>query len=460
MLPKSLSLRLLIVTSVWTVFALVLTGIVLSTVFRRGTEQNFENLLLAHAYNLMGAIDVKSDGNISGVPNLGDPRFLSPLSGWYWTVSTAEEPGIPLINSTSISGDTIEVKGTNELPFNDQFRRSYRWQEENGDSVQRLEAQLFLGEGDTLYQISLAGNRDDMESAIQQFNNSLWLFFCLFGIGTLLATFFINKLGLRPLLEAKRALADVREGRSKNLDGVFPTEIDPLVNEINALIGANQSVIERSRTQVGNLAHALKTPLAVIVNELRKPDERTNERIGSQTEAMQSHIQKYLQRARVAAQQGVLTMRTPVEPVLQSLIRVMAKLSPSLNFELVVDFPDAIFLGEKQDLEELLGNLLENASRFAANGVRAKISYREDGIHGRPAFIIAVDDDGPGMPKESLNEALERGKRLDESQPGSGLGLSIVQDIVSEYGGDLQLGESDLGGLCVAIYLPSKADAG
>ena len=454
LLPNSLAFRLLAITATWTIFALIITGLLLSAYFRQNTERDFQSLLLAHTYNLMGAIDADDLGKISGAPNLGDPRFLQPLSGWYWSVATANNPGTPLLHSDSIGGDELEVPSEEQKPFNDEFQRLSEVTDEAGNSIQRLEAQLLVGDSGTLFQVMVAGNKRAVESAVEQFQRTLVLFFCLFGLGTILATYFVIRFGLRPLTKAAESLHDVREGRVETLQGEFPDEIQPLANEINALINANKSVVERARTQVGNLAHALKTPLAVIMNETRKPDKSTAETISEQAQLMRSQVQTYLDRARIAAQRGVPGGRVEIEPVLERMLRVMTKLNPSIDFELKVNAPKLSFKGEEQDLEEAMGNLLENASRFSNGVVQVEAIALETQKSVAAQIQITVDDDGSGLSKEERDQALLRGIRLDETQPGSGLGLSIVRDIVSEYGGDFQLQESDLGGLRAVLILP------
>ncbi len=452
-LPNSLSSRLLAITAVWTILALLVTGLTLSTLFRQNAQRNFDNLLLAHVYNLMGAIDVDGRGELQGTPNLGDPRFLTPLSGWYWAVSRAAEPGTPLLHSASISGEPLSVPTVQSAPFSEAFRRTYRVPGPNSQEVQRLEAQLFVGEEDTLFQVMVGVSRDSLEESIADFNRSLLFFFSLFGLGTIIATFFVIRLGLRPLDRAAQALGDVREGRDDRITGAYPKEITPLVDEINGLIDANRSVVERARTQVGNLAHALKTPLAVIGNEIRGNGELSSEIVSEQTDAMQNQIETYLNRARIAAQVGTIAARTEVTPVIERLVRVMKKLSPHLNFSTDIN-SDFLFAGEEQDLEEILGNLLENASNHAASEVRLSVSTGTINAGRREALALTVEDDGPGVSEEQRGEILKRGKRLDESVPGTGLGLSIVKDITEEYRGALSLDDSALGGLSVAVMLP------
>lgn len=441
-------------TAVWTFVALLGTGLILSTIFRGNTQRDFERLLEAHAFNLMGAIIVNDTGELSGAPNMGDPRFQTPLSGWHWSVVTAQEPGNLLLHSQSVSGDIADMPPVVDAPFDEQFRRLSTVIDPNGNILRQLEAQLYVGEGETLYQVLVAGNTSDIEEAVRNFNRTLWLFFVLFGTGTVLATFFVIRIGLRPLRAATTALHDVREGKKDNLDGQYPVEIQPLAGEINALISTNRSIVERARTQVGNLAHALKTPLAVIVNEVRASNDKKSSLIGEQADLMKSQVQTYLDRARIAAQRDVIVSRTPLLPVLEKLVRVMRKLSPQVEFDIETSDPSMAFRGEEQDVEEIFGNLLENASRFARRKVTIRVADHNEAAGGAAQMRIEVCDDGPGLSPEDRKKALKRGIRIDESQPGSGLGLSIVRDITTEYGGDFRLEESASGGLKAVVILP------
>ncbi|MEE9314639.1 MAG: HAMP domain-containing sensor histidine kinase [Rhizobiaceae bacterium] len=452
MAPRSLASRLLVVMGLWLTVALLVTGILLSTLFRNNAESNFQGLLLAHAYNLMGAIDINDKGELTGTPNLGDPRFLTPLSGWYWSVSAAKTPQVPALHSASITDEKLGIPSTNDKPFNKLFRRTYDVNNGPEITIQHLEAQLYLGESDTLYQVLVAGNKSKIEEAISDFNRTLLMFFTAFGLGTILASYFAIRFGLKPLGETARALHEIRDGKSEVLQGTFPREIEPLAEEINALIEANKSVTERARTQVGNLAHALKTPLAVIQNEVRKPNKGLAKKVDEQTKIMQSQITTYLDRARIAAQRGVIGHRTPVTPIVEKIARVVQKLSPDIKVNWKSNEEEIVFKGEEQDLEEVVGNLLENAARFAKSEVVLTLSP----VFGKKVefFQLVIEDDGPGISENNRNMAMQRGKRLDETNPGSGLGLSIVQDIASEYGGNFELTKSSSGGLRAVVFLP------
>jgi len=235
----------------------------------------------------------------------------------------------------------------------------------------------------------------------------------------------------------------------------------PIFTDINARIDSNRRIVDRARMQVGDLARSLKTPLAVLLNEARTLDQGHRELMKSQAEAMQAQVQSYLNRARIAAQRESVLVRTEAEPVLERLARVMRRLNPDKEFHLSVA-PGSVLAMEQQDVEETVGNLLENAARFCRTGVwitaapaaDPRGSVETDGVR-RTWLEISVEDDGPGLDPEQVGEAMKRGRRLDESRPGAGLGLSIVREIAGEYQGTFDLGRGRLGGLRAMLLLPS-----
>ncbi|MGQ2931893.1 MAG: ATP-binding protein, partial [Sphingopyxis sp.] len=239
-------------------------------------------------------------------------------------------------------------------------------------------------------------------------------------------------------------------------DGSFPAEIAPLADETNALIESNRRIVERSGTQVGNLAHSLKTPLAVLLNEGAAMGGQKGGLIVDQATAMQSQVEHYLQRARVAAQRDSVLFRTPVVATLERLVRVLSKLNRHLDISLDAPEDEIVFSGEKEDFEELVGNLLENATKWGRSAVT--VSVRRDGDDRKPGFVLTIEDDGPGIPEDQARLAMKRGQRLDETKPGTGLGLAIVADLVKEYGGSFELGRSGEGGLRAVIRLQRQRD--
>jgi len=213
---------MLAITVVWTVSALLITGIILTTLYEKASQRDFRDILLAHTYGVMGAIDVASDGSLTGQPNLGDPRFLTPLSGWHWSVSEAKNPQKLLLFSPSISGEATQIPSTQNVGFDESFRRTFEL-----DGQQYLESQLFLGEKDILYVVSIAASRQGLVRNVSNFRNSLFLFLSVFGFGTIIATYVVIVLGLRPLRQAQEKLSEVREGKADKIEGVYPEEVQP-----------------------------------------------------------------------------------------------------------------------------------------------------------------------------------------------------------------------------------------
>jgi signal transduction histidine kinase len=250
----------------------------------------------------------------------------------------------------------------------------------------------------------------------------------------------------------QRELASIRRGEQERIMGGYPSEVAPLAEELNLLISANRDILERARTQVGNLAHALKTPLSVIVNEADAAPGQLAQKVQEQAQIMRDQISFYLDRARAAARGGALGAATPVAPSIEALLRAFSKIygDKGVIFSGGAD-PQLRFLGERQDLEEMIGNLLDNAGKWAKTHVTIDVSIE---AASRPALRVVIDDDGPGLAPHLRMTATQRGRRLDETKPGSGLGLSIVVDLAAAYGGSLQLNDSPTGGLRAELRLP------
>lgn len=448
LLPNSLTLRAVLLSTLWAALSLVLVASVITTLYRSAAEKSYGDLLSAQLFNLIAATGLDANGALSGNPDLGDIRYQQPKSGWYWSVEPTTPKVTGALKSLSLDGEMVGTADIRDKPFDQDFRRNYTVEGLDGESVDVFETEVTLGADDQIARFRVMGNHNEFEAGITDFSRTLYLYLFLFGVGSIAGNVFAILAGLRPLKQARQALTAVREGKAHRLDGEFPQEIAPLASEMNALIENNRRIVERSRTQVGNLAHSLKTPLSVIANESRDIGGRSGKLVGEQAQAMQTQIQHYLQRARVAAQRDSVVFRAPVAPILERLLRVMRKLDPNKDFRLAGSEPDLLFAGESEDLEEILGNLLENASKWGRKAVGISV---EAGAH---QFTLSIGDDGPGLTPEQMAEALKRGRRLDETKPGTGLGLSIVADTVKEYGGDLRLGKSPLGGLEVRFSLP------
>jgi signal transduction histidine kinase len=272
------------------------------------------------------------------------------------------------------------------------------------------------------------------------------------GLGLLVATFFQVRFGLSPLRTMRQNLAEIRSGEAEQLEGELPEEIRPLQQELNALIQSNREIVDRARTHVGNLAHALKTPLTVISNEARAHEGPLSSKVIEQAQIMRTQITHHLDRARVAARSSVIGDTTDVDGVLQALKRTVDRLYEERGLDVeVASISGLKFQGEKQDFEEMVGNLLDNACKWARSRVRAEARPGK----GAARFTVIVDDDGPGLTEAELAKGVRRGQRLDETKPGSGLGLSIVADLAHLYKGRFELEPSPEGGLRARLELPS-----
>jgi signal transduction histidine kinase len=300
----------------------------------------------------------------------------------------------------------------------------------------------------------VAEDRSPIDATIRTFETSVALALVVL-LAMLIAGVVLQvRVGLRPLFQLRREVADVRTGRADHVAGDFPAELEPLASELNALVAHNQEVVERQRTHVGNLAHALKTPLSVMSAEAQATGGPLADVVRRQADVMRQQVDHHLRRARAAARQQGGGERTEVAPLLEELTLTLERIFRDKGVEVDWRCPDDLFFhGERQDLLELAGNVMENACKWCKGRVR---------VAAEPQSIselsLAVEDDGPGLAPADRDQVLQRGERLDETAPGSGLGLSIVDELARAYGGGVALSDSSLGGLKVTLTLP-RVDA-
>ena len=293
-----------------------------------------------------------------------------------------------------------------------------------------------------------AQDRGHIDNDFRRFATVTALALLLLGVGLVVAVFLQVRFGLAPLFTLGREIAAVRNGKLQRLSQAYPSEIAPVAHEINALLNHNQEVVERQRTHVGNLAHALKTPIAVMQAEAQVSPGALSEVVARQAAAMQGHVEHHLRRARAAARSITSGERTEVAAVFDELSRMLERVHPDGAIDW--DAPDDLyFLGERQDLMEMVGNLMENACKWRSSTVRVRADEE-----GSARLRLTVEDDGPGLREDERAAVLKRGERLDESAPGSGLGLAIVDELSRAYGGALVLEDSRLGGLKIELHLP------
>ena len=461
--PKlnSLAARLIAAAGVWTLAGLVAGGLVLSNAFQSAVQTNFDSRLKSDLDGMIAAAEPDPAGGVSLQGRFNDPRFERIYSGWYWEI-------IPALQSPGNDHDKDDVQISRSL-WDKTIRRdagptraqNMIWGTGTGPENQHVRfaaravtfpiAATARPDDTRRYTFLVAGDMSELESEVGGFNRMLFWSFAVLGAGLIGAIFFQVRVGLQPLRRLSVALARIRDGKARRLAGKFPAEIEPLATELNSLIAHSAEVVGRARTHVSNLAHSLKTPLTVLASEAADAPPPLAQSLTRQVETMRRQVDHYLARARAAGALDVLGTRTPVKPVLDDLARVLRRIHAEKNVVINVDCPlDLAFRGEKQDLEEMAGNLIDNACKWAKTRVAAGARAEANGT-----LCLTVGDNGPGLSEEQRKHVGERGERLDESVPGSGLGLAIVGDIAKLYGGGFELGESPLGGLEVRLTLPA-----
>jgi signal transduction histidine kinase len=434
--------------------------------------RQFEKSLAQQLDQVTARLSADAQGQpLIDAQTLSDPRWQRPFSGLYWqlddvTPATAR-PGV--LRSRSL-WDTQLTLPLDELRDGEIHAHNLTGP---GDSrlrvLERTVQPAFFADASLRWRLSVAADLKDTHEAVAGFQRVLAASLLALLLLLLAAAWAQVALGLRPLLALQQGLNTLREGRTHRLTGDFPSEVQPLVDNFNSVLDRNDEVVGRARTQAGNLAHALKTPLTVLDQAARQPQgSDLAVLVREQVQLARRHIDWHLARSRMAASSGVPGQRVPVVHTLQGLVRVMQRVHAERQLTINLDGSDerVQFAGEAQDLQEMLGNVLDNACQWAHSNVRIRVQpvarVPSMAVPGAPANAmtgmcrVEIEDDGPGMTAEQMPRVLERGVRLDESVPGSGLGLAIVRDLVEVYGGELQLETPALGrGLRVSLRLPA-----
>ncbi len=442
---KSLALRLVAGAAFWVAAGFLGGAFLLSALFRDYVERGFDARLavLWDSLYTVSRVNAKGELRMLGVP--GEPAFDQIFSGWYWQISKG---GNVVSRSRSLWDRQMVHRKIEDKP-------TFLLLEGPQDQHLRVLVQTVLvaderGRRSAPYTLAVAGNRGELEAEVALFNRSLgW---SLGGLGLLLvlAVFIQVRFGLRPLRRIPSALAAIRSGQSERLSGQFSSEVEPLAEELNKLIEHNREIVERARTHVGNLAHALKTPLAVLANESADKKGPLARMVIEQSRVMQRQIEHHLTRARAAAGASAIGARAEVAPVLEAIKRTLLAIHRDRDLTIALAAPEgAAVAGERHDVEEMLGNLMDNACKWAKSRVEVSVEM------AKRQLTIRIEDDGPGLKPDKRKPALERGQRLDEAVPGSGLGLSIVHDLADSYGGALTLESAKLGGLAAVLKLPA-----
>ncbi len=450
---QSIATRLFLSAAGWSTVLLLIAGIFLVTVYRRNSERAFDGRLGLYLSSLVADLAVGDDNQLNEPGRLGDPQFDLAQSGWYWQVTRLKPEPPQIRQSLSLSGVRLPWPSENLSDKHPASQRLYYIDGPDGRRLRVLERIIDIGATGT-FLIQIAATNEAVEEQIWNFKLALVITFMLLSLALVGTTALQVRYGLQPLRRLQGEVAQIRQGDAEKIDGQFPQDLAPLAEELNLLIASNREVVDRARTQVGNLAHALKTPLSVITNEADREKTQFARKVREQTQVMRDQVTYYLDRARAAARSTVVGSVLDINEPLSALVRTFEKIYRDRKVRFQRKGPTNLrFRGEKQDFEEMAGNLLDNAGKWAKSRIVIETA-RQKKAEGE-FLAIVIDDDGPGLPPELRQEALTRGRRLDETKPGSGLGLSIVNDLAATYGGELTLEDLPFGGLRVRLTLPS-----
>lgn len=448
MKARSLGRRLIAGAALWVVLALLASGLVLYELFRAHVAAALEAVLAADLNQVIAGLEVDGDGAPRLVQRPANPLFDRPYSGRYWQINGGE---IATLTSRSLWDTTLALPD-DALPDGALHRHVVIGP---GDQpLLALERSVRLPELAAPLRVTTAAALAEIDTPLRRFGTTLALSLLALGVGLVGAVVLQVRIGLQPLTRLRAALSELRGGKRTRLAGAWPAEIRPLVDDFDGVLEQNARFLERARTQAGNLAHALKTPLSILRNAAEDAETPLAAVVRTEVDAMRTQVDHHLARARAAAAAQLPGAHADLSAIAQQLSRTLSKLYAARG--IVIDVQGdhgAVFRGDAEDLTEMLGNVLDNACKWARARVEVRLTAGE-------RLTVTVDDDGPGLAPEHRQTALCRGKRLDETAPGSGLGLAIVRDLVDAYAGSLELDTSPLGGLRVRLDLQGERPPG
>ena len=445
---NSLAVRLFFSATVWIILTLLAAGLLLSDLNKKSNFAAFDDRLNLLLETLIGASRVDSSDSITVVSSIGDPRFFQPYSGWYWQVNN----GAQTVSRSRSMWDQVFTSDKRLIGGRSQFRDSVMV-ENTSDSVIEskklhiVERQISFPGISNPINFLVSGDTKEYMDNVKKFNDTLLVTLVVLGVGLMIAVFLQVNYGLLPLNKIKQALFKIRNGDKKKLEAQYPLEVQPLATEINELLEHNEKIVERAKTHVGNLAHVLKTPLAVISNEV---GSNHNGVLKTQIVLMQKHIDRYLKKAHLQAVGKSVKSKIEFMQFLKKMVKIFDKIYPNITIDFPYNFREFFVFGSLEDMEEVVGNVLENGCKYGKTKIKISIIKISD-----VEIRIQIADDGEGLPTKKMNEVFAWGFRLDEQTQGTGLGLNIVKDIVEVYKGKVWLEKSkELGGLQVNINLP------
>ncbi|MBB6424867.1 signal transduction histidine kinase [Sphingopyxis sp. JAI128] len=438
----SLARRMIAIAALWISVLLIGGGFALDRVLTGAITRNFDSSLEYVLIAMIRSSEIGPDGEVRLIEPLGDQRFLEPYSGLYWQISGGnQEP----YRSRSLWERTLKAPA----PHIDNQIHTYDSTQFPDEELRVLERNVILPGSKTNWRYQIAQSREALDIQVGAVRSTLVPSLALLGLGLIILAALQTFYGLWPLRHIRRAIAAMRGGQNRRVDAPLPLEVQPMVDELNALLAHNEKQAEEARLHAGNLAHALKTPLTVLVNSATSSDSDLAETVRREAATMQRQVDHHLARARAVGRRGAAQARAVVWDSVGSVSRAVAALYPNVRLDADGD-KTLVARVERQDLDELIGNLLENAAKYGGGSVFVTVQESD------AMAEIVVEDDGPGILPADRGRVIDRGVRLDSGKPGTGLGLAIVRDVAEIYGGSVTLEESeDLGGLLVRLRLPT-----
>ena len=438
----SISRRMIGIAALWISILLLGGGLALDRVLSQAITRNFDDGLNYVLTAMIASAEIGPDGEVLFNRPLADQRFLEPNSGLYYQISAK---GHEDWRSRSLWDRALRV-----LPeHDDRSFHAYDSKQFPGEDLRIMERTIVLPGSDTRWMFMVAAARAGLDDQIRTLRSTLTQSFALLALGLIVLTTLQTLYGLRPLRRVRKEIVRMRTGEKNRVTDPMPSEVLPMVEELNALLAHNERQAEEARTHAGNLAHALKTPLTVIMNAATAQSADLGETVIREATTMRRQVDHHLARARAVGRRGAAQSRAEVWTSLQAVERAVQRLYPETRIDMDGDKEVAVRV-ERQDLDEMLGNLIENAAKYGGGSVFATVNRAGSMVE------ILVEDDGMGIPQEERTRIFDRGVRLDSGKPGTGLGLAIVRDVAEIYGGSIGMEESeDLGGLLMRLRLPA-----
>ncbi len=439
----SLARRMMLIAAGWIFALLLLGGLALDRALTNLVSNQFDEQLEISLTSMVLSAELDPFGEVRFNRILGDQRFLEPNSGFYWQISGG---GVEPYPSRSLWDERLAVREDAQA-YETVFYDSD--QPELG-TLRLAQRTVALPGSDVEWQFVVAANREELDQQIADIRAILAWSFAVLGIGLFLMAMAQTWYGLGPLRRVRKAIAHIRTAGANRVTDPLPLEVQPMVDELNALLEHSELQAEEARRHAGNLAHALKTPLTVLTNAASAHAPDLDDTVLREAATMRRQVDHHLARARAVGRRAVGLSRANVMDSAVAVERAVSRLYPEVRFD-IDGKTDSEVAVERQDLDELLGNLIENAAKYGGGSVFVTV----DAEPGGQRCAVLVEDDGMGIPEAQRAAIFGRGARLDTEKPGTGLGLAIVRDVAEIYGGAVELGESeDLGGLAVTLKLP------